>query len=363
MTLIKWPGGKKREIKEFSDFIPKFDRYIEPFFGGGAVFFHLQPEKAAINDISTNLMDFYRLVQQQDEEFHKILELYADSFNSIKQLAEKNLDILHKKFNENSEFKVTEIAELFDDTVITKLVWNVEDFFQIVTKSINDKIRRTIKNNVKSPMIAEDLDSNLITGFTSGFYLYFRDIYNDMQLERAKHDYSLAYKIANFYWIREYCYGSMFRYNKNGEFNIPYGGISYNKKNFQNKINDIFSYETQDLFTNVNISNLNFETFVDGLKLTESDFIFLDPPYDTEFSDYEGRTFDHHDQIRLRNFLTKTNAKIMLVIKNTDFIFNLYNNDHFHIINFDKQYTYNVRDRNERNVDHLIITNYRLTNF
>ena len=119
MTLIKWPGGKKREIKEFSDFIPKFDRYIEPFFGGGAVFFHLQPEKAAINDISTNLMDFYRLVQQQDEEFREILELYADSFNSIKQLAEKNLDILHKKFNENSEFKVTEIAELLDDTVIT----------------------------------------------------------------------------------------------------------------------------------------------------------------------------------------------------------------------------------------------------
>ena len=37
--LIKWPGGKGREKKNFEKLIPKFDKYIEPFFGGGAVFF------------------------------------------------------------------------------------------------------------------------------------------------------------------------------------------------------------------------------------------------------------------------------------------------------------------------------------
>lgn len=44
MTLIKWPGGKSREIKEFEKYIPAFNRYIEPMVGGGAVFFYLSPK-------------------------------------------------------------------------------------------------------------------------------------------------------------------------------------------------------------------------------------------------------------------------------------------------------------------------------
>lgn len=59
MTLIKWPGGKSSEIKEFKELIPEYSRYIEPFFGGGALFFHLEPRKAIINDINKNLIDFY----------------------------------------------------------------------------------------------------------------------------------------------------------------------------------------------------------------------------------------------------------------------------------------------------------------
>ena len=37
-TLIKWPGGKTKEYKYIKDLMPNFDRYIEPFFGGGGIF-------------------------------------------------------------------------------------------------------------------------------------------------------------------------------------------------------------------------------------------------------------------------------------------------------------------------------------
>ncbi|KKL45072.1 hypothetical protein LCGC14_2359360, partial [marine sediment metagenome] len=59
--LIKWAGGKSGEIKHIEKIIPKFDRYIEPFFGGGAVFFDLEPKEAVINDVSGELMTFYKL--------------------------------------------------------------------------------------------------------------------------------------------------------------------------------------------------------------------------------------------------------------------------------------------------------------
>lgn len=63
-TLVKYRGGKSREISEFSRFIPEhYDRYIEPFLGGGAVFFDLEPERAIINDVNEKLMNFYTEVR------------------------------------------------------------------------------------------------------------------------------------------------------------------------------------------------------------------------------------------------------------------------------------------------------------
>lgn len=58
--LIKYRGGKSKEIPNIIKHIPQFSgRYIEPFFGGGALFFYLEPRKAIINDINSKLMTFY----------------------------------------------------------------------------------------------------------------------------------------------------------------------------------------------------------------------------------------------------------------------------------------------------------------
>lgn len=64
--VLKYRGGKSREISKFIQYIPdNFNRYIEPFMGGGAVFFHLEPDNAILNDVNTKLMTFY--VQLKDE--------------------------------------------------------------------------------------------------------------------------------------------------------------------------------------------------------------------------------------------------------------------------------------------------------
>ena len=63
--IIKWSGGKKDEIKKFIEYIPeKYDTYLEPFIGGGAVYFHLNPNKAVINDLHNELIDFYSSIKK-----------------------------------------------------------------------------------------------------------------------------------------------------------------------------------------------------------------------------------------------------------------------------------------------------------
>ena len=153
----------------------------------------------------------------------------------------------------------------------------------------------------------------------------------------------------------------MFRYNSNGKFNVPYGGISYNRKDFAKKISYIKSNQIKKYMSKTEIYNMDFERFCECINLTENDFIFLDPPYDTEFSTYALNEFNKNDQIRLANFLKNTKAKFMLIIKNTDFIYNLYNNiDGFYINSFDKKYLVSFQNRNNKKVEHLIITNYEM---
>ncbi len=366
--LIKWPGGKTSEIGQFLPLIPEYDRYIEPFVGGGALYFYLRPEKAVINDISENLMEFYALTGEQNEEFKKDLYAYRDSFEALQEACEKHYDQLlavyklyayadHEDLNIKGLQVHKEIARIIasDPAVITDLMPDPEVWIEAAQASLEDKIRRTVANNHKKPFSDEDLHDNLVTGFTSGFYLYFRDIFNE--IATGKREVSRAYRIANFYFIREYCYGSMFRYNRKGEFNIPYGGISYNRKDLKEKLDRIFHDSTKRLLDRTTLHCGDFEALMRELDLTEKDFLFLDPPYDTEFSEYEGRDFGHTDQERLAQFLTETKAKFLLVIKNTEYIWQLYENRGFRVLAFENQYMYNVRSRNERKAEHLIITN------
>ena len=58
--MVKYRGGKSKETRHLIKHIPQYNGiYIEPFFGGGALFFHLEPKRAIINDINSKLISFY----------------------------------------------------------------------------------------------------------------------------------------------------------------------------------------------------------------------------------------------------------------------------------------------------------------
>lgn len=81
--ILKYRGGKSKEIPLLTPYIPPYEgRYIEPFFGGGAMFFHLEPERAVINDINTSLMGFYSAVQQNYAELSIELAQLENIYNT-----------------------------------------------------------------------------------------------------------------------------------------------------------------------------------------------------------------------------------------------------------------------------------------
>lgn len=90
--MIKYRGGKSKEIPNIMWYVPRFKgRYIEPFFGGGALFFYLEPRKAIINDINEKLIKFYLGVRNDyprlREELNEIEKLYTQyraEFDTLK---------------------------------------------------------------------------------------------------------------------------------------------------------------------------------------------------------------------------------------------------------------------------------------
>ena len=368
--IIKWTGGKYDEFSLFANHIPTFERYIEPFFGGGGVFFALQPQVTSfINDKSTDLINFYKQVGHK--EFEIELLNFADAFDELTIISKSVWDSLAIKYNDyiNGNIEKLEFIALVEDHLSPILseakILNNQKFIidsllfkNMLLSSLADKARRIkrICEKEKRSFSLTEMFDHFETSIKGGFYLFTRTLLNlnfneILKLKPAK-------AAAVWYFVREFCYGSMFRFNAKGEFNIPYGGIAYNKKNFRLKVENIFESGITNLFKHTKIFNLDFESFLKQIELKSTDFIFLDPPYDSEFSEYDQSAFTQNDQQRLADFLLQTSAKWMVVIKETPFIRKKYTHPLVHINTFDKKYTYNVRGRNNRSVTHLIITNF-----
>ena len=256
--LIKWSGGKSDEIKNFEKYFPlNFERYIEPFVGGGSVYFYLNKNNSIISDIHKDLIDLYRNIGNGNGK-----EIYEFMKNN--------------KNDEETYYKIRDEMEIKDD------------------------------------------------------------------LDNAK----------RFYYQRKTCFRGMLRYNKNGKFNIPFG--KYKTINYDELINKDY----EKLLNNTEILNKDFE-FIFNNYNDENNFMFLDPPYDSNFTDYGYCSFGKEEQIKLANLFKNTKNKCLMIIGKTNFIQELYEN--YIIDEYEKKYKfklYNNRIGDEINTKHLIIKNF-----
>ena len=70
IPFVKWAGGKRQLLDKISERLPReYNNYYEPFIGGVAVLFELQPQNAIINDINASLINAYRIITDKPHEF------------------------------------------------------------------------------------------------------------------------------------------------------------------------------------------------------------------------------------------------------------------------------------------------------
>jgi len=115
--LIKYRGGKSKEIPHLEKHIPRFNgRYIEPFFGGGAMFFYLEPKNAIINDINAKLMAFYKGVKSDFETLQKELSEIENIYRiNRKKFEELKAKTPTERVEDENEVLYYQIRDMFND--------------------------------------------------------------------------------------------------------------------------------------------------------------------------------------------------------------------------------------------------------
>lgn len=272
--VITWAGGKRNMLDEIRARLPKKDqyaRYFEPFFGGGAVFFDLEPENAFLSDINPRLINFYqklefqshRIIQENielddeleeadEEEQKRIYEGYRDEFNAIR-VSDKN--------NEESQTHQKKTPQLLPNAKLEE----------------GEKIREAVL----------------------------------------------------FFFLNRTCWNGLYRTNKQGEFNVPMGRNWTRTESLVERIRsavpvlssaDIFTSDFKDVIPDIQENDLVF-------------FDPPYPPVSetSNFRDYHHDGFGMERQRELKNIAKMLNdsvgAQVLITNANISEIIDLYNED------------------------------------
>ena len=163
--LLKYRGGKSKEIPSFIKYIPEqFDTYYEPFFGGGAVFFYLEPKKAVVNDVNARLMTFYvdvkdkyDIVRQQLDELQALYEANQAEYKKLKEQSP------YKRVENKNEALYYELRDMFNNKIEAKYLDSVIYFF-INKTAYSGMIRYNAQGEYNVPFGRyQNLNTKLVT--------------------------------------------------------------------------------------------------------------------------------------------------------------------------------------------------------
>ncbi len=218
-------------------------------------------------------------------------------------------------------------------------------------------VYKCIKDEVKFTKMCNELN-HYEAKHSKDFYLEIRSLDRDKSKFHRIADYRRA---ARTVYLNKSCFNGLYRVNSKNEFNVPFNKkLKVNTYDGQN-LGIIHSYLN---FNDVKILSVDFEEAVRDCK--KGDFIYFDPPYDSDkgvFNSYTEDGFGKEAQKRLADVYKKLADRgcyVMLSNHNTRLVQELYGEFNIHVIEAKRSINANGKKRGK--VEEVIITNYENKN-
>lgn len=287
--VLKWAGGKRQLLDELIGLMPIDFRkraLHEPFFGGGALTFYVEPKKGTINDINEKLINFYIVLRDFTEE------LIED--------AKKHKNEKEYYYQAREEYNKLATSKWFREFVKRKFT---------ITSEVDKK------NSIR-------LASLLL-------------------------------------YLNKTAYNGLYRENKKGEFNVPFGRYRNPKIVDEKRLR-----EASKVLKNLEIYNEDFSYILDVAK--PGDIVYFDPPYHpvsetANFTQYSKEDFSWEDQVRLRDVCVELHERgVFFLLSNsyTEPVLRLYENiPEFEVIIVHAKRAINSKADRRGPVKEILVTN------
>jgi DNA adenine methylase len=281
--FLKWAGGKSHLLPQMTGLFPngleKFDTFIEPFVGGGAVLFHILShypniKNVVINDINARLINAYLFLKESPRELISILDKYQTLFWSLSPAEQKRFYLQKRKHFNSTGTKTIESA-------------------------------------------------------------------------------------AIFIFLNKTCFNGLYRVNRNGKFNVPFG--QYQKPQI---CNPGLIIELSKLLQKVTIMNGDYAHTIANFR--GNTFVYFDPPYrpvsqTSNFTTYSSDGFDETQQKRLACFCHLLDFDSKWMLSNSCPIDDNFFNEHYtgyKIRQVNAKRSIGASNKSRGNIQELLITNY-----
>lgn len=199
--FLKWVGGKGQLLEQFQELFPeKYNSYFEPFIGGGAVFFSINPKKAIINDINTTLVQTYIYIKDDVEKVIKELKKLEKEFLSKEQEERKEFYYkIREKYNSlpKDDFKRSLYFLFFNKTAFngvyrenSKGGFNVPMGSYKNPKIVDEDNLRAVSESLKHTSITNASFADVVKKAKAGDFVYFDPPYHPVSTTSSFTSYS-----------------------------------------------------------------------------------------------------------------------------------------------------------------------------
>ena len=278
--LVKWYGGLEKQLDDIRELMPRnYERYYEPFLGGGAVYFSVEGHSCLVNDKCRDLMNIYKYMRKESRQFRILFKMMAKAWSKMDAFQYRILDELSDITERNRRGCYKDFTDLVDDVksqvdrisygeVFPYVIPDPEDFKMEMRHNM---IQEVLRMESLVDLDDEDVGLNILVSLKQSVYSFITEVLNNKAVGAEVKSAALAF-------ILNYSADVPYKKDECGEYRLPFGGKKLCRKLLSEQCQMLESEELQAHFAKTVFECMDAVDFLRKYEPAVEDFVLLDPP-------------------------------------------------------------------------------------
>lgn len=278
--LVKWHGRLEQNLGYIQEIMPRnYERYYEPFLGGGTVYFSIQGHPCLVNDKCRDLMNIYKYARKESRQFRVLFKMMSAAMKKMDAFYLRIVDDLADITERNrggcySDFTrlVADVNEQADRIAYSEIFpYLIPDPDDFKLEKRHNVIQEILRMETLTDLDEEDVNFNILMALKQSVYSFITEVLNKKTIGAEEKAAALAF-------ILNYSADVPYKKDECGEYRLPFGGKKLVNKYLIEQCGMLGSEELREHFARTVFECMDAVDFMKKHEPAVEDFILLDPP-------------------------------------------------------------------------------------